>query len=160
MQLIETTEQLVEALNERPEHVARCLQRLNRFNGQHPTSNVLVHSIDVALRIKRQGCCRDAVTFGLLHDCHELITGDHPKQHKSDDVILWQHAIDAQLMIAFGIDLLNDEIRLIWAADTESGNDEHHYGQEVTYHGVSSDPVQQFVDMLNAWKDWRNECPY
>ena len=41
MQLIETAEQLVQALNERPEHVARCLQRLSRFNGQHKVNSVL-----------------------------------------------------------------------------------------------------------------------
>ena len=160
MKLITTSEQLSDALRDTPEHVARCLQRINRFNGQHPTSNVLVHSIDVALRLHRQGLSRGCVFFGLIHDCHELITGDMPRDYKHDDVRIWQAAIDAQLMMAFGIDLLNDEIRLLWAADAESGNDEAHYWTDVVYHGVSSDPIEQFVEMLDDWQERRAECPY
>ena len=77
MTLITTAEQLAEAIVTDPERVAACLARINRFGGQVPNCTVLRHSLHVFERIDADPDASDAARlWALLHDCHEILTGD------------------------------------------------------------------------------------
>ena len=77
MGLITTAEQLAEAIVSDPERVAACLGRINRFGGQVPNCTVLRHSLEVYHRIDADPDSSDAARlWALLHDCHEILTGD------------------------------------------------------------------------------------
>ena len=77
MGLITTAEQLAEAIVTDPERVAACLGRINRFGGQVPNCHVLNHSLTVYWRIHADPDASDAARlWALLHDCHEILTGD------------------------------------------------------------------------------------
>ena len=151
--MIENAEELAEAIKLRPTHIAICLQRIARFNGQHALSNVLVHSLDVAMRLERQGHPVAVVTWGLLHDAHELLTGDVARHYKLKALTHMQHAIDEIVMRELSLAISFEEMQLVNAADNESGNDEHHYGDDVKYYQVEDEPIQQFVDLVHRWLD-------
>jgi len=75
--LITTAEQLAEAIVSDPERVAACLGRINRFGGQVPNCTVLRHSLHVFERVDADPDSSDAARlWALLHDCHEILTGD------------------------------------------------------------------------------------
>ena len=77
MGLITTAEELAEAIVSDPERVAACLGRINRFGGQVPHCTVLNHSLHVFERIDADPDSSDAARlWALLHDCHEILTGD------------------------------------------------------------------------------------
>lgn len=75
--IITTAEQLAEAIVSDPERVAACLARINRFGGQVPHCTVLNHSLSVYDRVNADPDSSDAARlWALLHDCHEILTGD------------------------------------------------------------------------------------
>ena len=75
--LITTAEQLAEAIVTDPERVAACVGRINRFGGQVPNCTVLRHSLHVFERVDADPDASDAARlWALLHDCHEILTGD------------------------------------------------------------------------------------
>ena len=86
-----------------PRWVAECLQRIGRFGGQHPTSNVLIHSLEVWWTLRTA----DPVIqlWALYHDAHEIITGDITRiaknVHNKDYETLMDAVLQEQLGIAY-----------------------------------------------------------
>ena len=95
MTLITTAEQLAEAIVTDPERVAACLARINRFGGQVPHCTVLRHSLHVFERIDADPDSLDAARlWALLHDCHEVLTGDVVRPYVTARLRMDQQQID------------------------------------------------------------------
>ena len=95
MTLITTAEQLAEAIITDPERVAACLGRINRFGGQVPNCTVLNHSLEVYHRIDADPDSSDAARlWALLHDCHEILTGDVVRPYVNARLRMDQQEID------------------------------------------------------------------
>ena len=99
MTLITTAEELAEAIISDPERVAACLGRINRFGGQVPHCTVLRHSLHVFERIDADPDSSDAARlWALLHDCHEVLTGDVVRPYVTARLRMDQAAIDAVIV--------------------------------------------------------------
>lgn len=99
MGLITTAEELAEAIISDPERVAACLGRINRFGGQVPNCTVLRHSLEVYHRIDADPDSLDAARlWALLHDCHEVLTGDVVRPYVTARLRMDQQAIDAVIV--------------------------------------------------------------
>ena len=99
MGLITTAEQLAEAIITDPERVAACLGRINRFGGQVPHCTVLKHSLEVYHRIDADPDSLDAARlWALLHDCHEILTGDVVRPYVNARLRMDQAEIDAVIV--------------------------------------------------------------
>ena len=99
MTLITTAEQLAEAIVTDPERVAACLGRINRFGGQVPNCTVLRHSLRVFERVDAGLDSSDAARlWALLHDCHEVLTGDVVRPYVNARLRMDQQAIDAVIV--------------------------------------------------------------
>ena len=95
MGLITTAEELAEAIVSDPERVAACLGRINRFGGQVPHCTVLNHSLHVFERIDADPDSSDAARlWALLHDCHEILTGDVVRPYVTARLRMDQQEID------------------------------------------------------------------
>jgi 5'-deoxynucleotidase YfbR-like HD superfamily hydrolase len=95
MTLITTAEQLADAIITDPQRVAECLHRINRFGGQVPNCTVLRHSLEVYYRIDADPDSSDAARlWALLHDCHEVLTGDVVRPYVNARLRMDQQAID------------------------------------------------------------------
>ena len=95
MGLITTAEELAEAIVSDPERVAACLGRINRFGGQVANCTVLRHSLHVFERIDSDPDSSDAARlWALLHDCHEILTGDVVRPYVTARLQMEQQAID------------------------------------------------------------------
>lgn len=95
MGLITTAEQLAEAIITDPERVAACLGRIHRFGGQVQHCTVLNHSLSVYHRVNADPDASDAARlWALLHDCHEILTGDVVRPYVNARLRLDQQAID------------------------------------------------------------------
>ena len=95
MGLITTAEELAEAIITDPERVAACLGRINRFGGQVPNCTVLRHSLEVYHRIDADPDSSDAARlWALLHDCHEILTGDVVRPYVNARLRMDQEYID------------------------------------------------------------------
>ena len=95
MTLITTAEELAEAIVTDPERVAACLARINRFGGQVPHCTVLRHSLHVFERIDADPDSSDAARlWALLHDCHEILTGDVVRPYVNARLRMDQEYID------------------------------------------------------------------
>ena len=93
--IITTAEELAEAIVTDPERVAACLGRINRFGGQVPHCTVLRHSLHVFERIDADPDSSDAARlWALLHDCHEMLTGDVVRPYVTARLRMEQQAID------------------------------------------------------------------
>jgi hypothetical protein len=125
MGLITTAEQLAEAIVTDPERVAACLGRINRFGGQVPHCTVLRHSLHVYERIDADTDSSDAARlWALLHDCHELLTGDVVRPYVNARLRMDQQAIDNAIIRRLPL-LLPQPESMIWqqvvAADRAVG---------------------------------------
>ena len=95
MGLITTAEELAEAIVSDPERVAACLARINRFGGQVPHCTVLNHSLSVYDRINADPeASNGARLWALLHDCHEILTGDVVRPYVNARLRMDQEYID------------------------------------------------------------------
>ena len=95
MGLITTAEELAEAIICDPERVAACLGRINRFGGQVANCTVLRHSLEVYHRIDADPDSSDAARlWALLHDCHEILTGDVVRPYVNARLRMDQEYID------------------------------------------------------------------
>ena len=95
MTLITTAEELAEAIVSDPERVAACLGRIHRFGGQVPHCTVLNHSLSVYDRINADPDSSDAARlWALLHDCHEILTGDVVRPYVNARLRMDQQEID------------------------------------------------------------------
>ena len=123
--LITTAEQLAEAIVSDPERVAECLGRINRFGGQVPHCTVLRHSLEVYYRIYADPDASDAARlWALLHDCHEILTGDVVRPYVNARLRMDQQAIDAVIVSRLPL-LMQQPISFEWervaAADRAVG---------------------------------------
>ena len=99
MTLITTAEQLAEAIICDPERVAASLGRIHRFGGQVPNCTVLRHSLHVFERIDADPDSLDAARlWALLHDCHEILTGDVVRPYVNGRLRMQQAEIDAVIV--------------------------------------------------------------
>jgi hypothetical protein len=92
MSLIQTPEQLANAIRNDPQRVAECLQRINRFGGQAIGCSVLQHSLAVYDRLA--GWPANVRLWALLHDCHEVLTGDVVRPYVTARLRMDQDEID------------------------------------------------------------------
>jgi len=123
--LITTAEQLAEAIVTDPERVAACLGRINRFGGQVPHCTVLRHSLEVYYRIDADPDSSDAARlWALLHDCHEILTGDVVRPYVNARLRMDQWQIDEVIVRRLGARVPVAESRdgqLVSAADRAVG---------------------------------------
>ena len=127
MSLIQTPEQLAEAIRNDPQRVAECLHRINRFGGQAVGCSVLEHSLSVYDRLA--GAPANVRLWGLLHDCHEILTGDVVRPWAPYGLMQKQNAIDQELRGILGITLSDNDAMAVRRADVWRGACEF---QEVT----------------------------
>ena len=103
MTLITTAEELAEAIVSDPERVAACLGRIHRFGGQVPNCTVLRHSLEVYHRIDADPDSLDAARlWALLHDVHEVLTGDVVRPYVNARLRMDQWQIDEQIVKRLG----------------------------------------------------------
>ena len=123
--LITTAEELAEAIVSDPERVAACLGRINRFGGQVPHCTVLNHSLSVYERVNADPhASNGARLWALLHDCHEILTGDVVRPYVTARLRMQQAEIDAVIVRRLPLCLPQPE-SIEWervvAADRASG---------------------------------------
>ncbi len=148
MSLIQTPEELANAIRNDPQRVAECLHRISRFGGQAVGCSVLQHSLAVYDRLA--GWPASARLWGLLHDCHEIITGDVVRLYANSLLTSHQTHIDRQLRDILGITLSADDAMAVTRADVWRGACEFQEvsaGQPVYRH---ESPVADWVDSVRA----------
>jgi len=148
MSLIQTPEELANAIRNDPQRVAECLHRINRFGGQAVGCSVLQHSLAVYDRLA--GWPAIARLWALLHDCHEILTGDVVRQYANSLLTSHQTEIDCQLRDALGLTLSDDDAMAVKRADVWRGGCEFqkvHAGRLVYHHEM---PVSDWVDSVQA----------
>jgi hypothetical protein len=148
MSLIQTPEQLANAIRNDPQRVAECLHRINRFGGQAVGCSVLQHSLAVYDSVASH--CSTVRLWALLHDCHEIITGDVVRPYANSLLASHQTEIDYQLRQALGITLSTDDAMAVTRADVWRGGCEFqkvHAGRLVYHHEM---PVSDWVDSVQA----------
>ena len=125
MTLITTAEQLADAIITDPERVAACLGRIHRFGGQVPNCTVLNHSLSVYDRINADPeASNGARLWALLHDCHEILTGDVVRPYVNARLRMDQWQIDEVIVRRLGARVPVAESRdgqLVSAADRAVG---------------------------------------
>ena len=148
MSLIQTPEELANAIRYDPQRVAECLHRINRFGGQAVGCSVLQHSLAVYDSVA--GWPANVRLWALLHDCHEIITGDVVRPWVPYGLTQKQNAIDQQLREALGLTLSTDDAIAVERADVWRGACEFqkvHAGRLVYHHEI---PVADWVDSVQA----------
>jgi len=150
MSLIQTPEELADAIRNDPQRVAECLHRINRFGGQAIDCSVLQHSLAVYDSVLSH---RPAVRlWALLHDCHEILTGDVVRPYATTALTHQQAAIDQELRDILGLTLSADDVIAVTRADVWRGGcefQEVHAGKPV-YSMMDLDPVSDWVDAVRA----------
>ena len=148
MSLIQTPEELANAIRNDPQRVAKCLHRINRFGGQAVGCSVLEHSLSVYDRLANK--LANVRLWGLLHDCHEIITGDVVRPWAPYGLMQKQNAIDQELRDILGITLSTDDAIAVERADVWRGGCEFRAasdGRPVYHHEM---PVSDWVDSVRA----------
>ena len=148
MSLIQTAEELADAIRNDPQRVAECLHRINRFGGQAIECSVLQHSL--AVYDKLAGWPANVRLWALLHDCHEILTGDVVRPYVDCWLINQQTAIDEQLRDELRLTLSADDAIAVSLADVWRGACEFQEvtaGQPVYHHEM---PVSDWVDAVRA----------
>lgn len=122
-QLIRTAEELVRALDTEPWNVALAMFRINRFGGQVEDCEVMGHSLRVHNDLPF-AATNSAKMWALLHDCHEVITGDLVRPYKSVRLSRGQSEIDATIQARFCPSITGDDIEMVRVADVAVGDGE------------------------------------
>ena len=122
-QLIRTADDLVKALEVEPMRVAFAMFRINRFGGQVDGCEVLGHSLRVYEALPSASSYAARI-WALLHDCHEVITGDLVRPFKSVRLSRAQSEIDAAIQAKFCPSITGDDIEMVQAADVAVGDGE------------------------------------
>jgi len=118
--LIQTPEQLADAIRNDPQRVAECLHRITRFGGQAVGCSVLQHSLEVYRRLNHGPA--NVRLWGLLHDCHEILTGDVVRPYAGEWLTHQQSEIDSRLRKDLSITLTAGDAIAVRAADMDAGN--------------------------------------
>ena len=151
MSLIQTPEQLADAIRNDPQRVAECLHRINRFGGQVPHCTVLRHSLHVFERIDADFDSSDAARlWALLHDVHEVLTGDVVRPYVNGRLRMQQAEIDAVIVARLPqLVPLPDSIswRQVAAADRAVGE------WEVLEIGQGKAPYSLYQFPAKSWAD-------
>ena len=121
--LIRTADELVRALEVEPYNVALAMFRINRFGGQVHDCEVMGHSLRVHNHLLF-AATNAARIWALLHDCHEIITGDLVRPYKSVRLSRAQAEIDAAIQARFCPSITGDDIEMVRVADVAVGDDE------------------------------------
>ena len=148
MSLIQTPEQLANAIRNDPQRVAECLHRINRFGGQAVGCSVLQHSLAVYDRLA--GWPASARLWALLHDCHEILTGDVVRPYVDSWLLQQQVDIDERVRNELRLTLSDDDAMAVTRADVWRGGCEFqkvHAGRLVYHHQM---PVADWVDSVQA----------
>lgn len=148
MSLIQTPEQLADAIRNDPQRVAECLHRINRFGGQAVGCSVLEHSLAVYDSVASH--CSTVRLWALLHDCHEIITGDVVRPYTNGLLVNQQDSIDQRVREALVLTLSDDDAMAVTRADVWRGGCEFqkvHAGRLVYHHQM---PVADWVDSVRA----------
>jgi len=148
MSLIQTPEELANAIRNDPQRVAECLHRISRFGGQAINCSVLLHSLAVYDSVASH--CSTVRLWALLHDCHEIITGDVVRPWVPYGLTQKQNAIDQELRDILGFTLSDDDAIAVKRADVWRGAcefQEVHAGRPVYHHEM---PVSDWVDSVRA----------
>ncbi len=148
MSLIQTPEQLADAIRNDPQRVAECLHRINRFGGQAVGCSVLQHSLAVYDSVA--GWPANVRLWALLHDCHEIITGDVVKPYVGAWLTQQQVDIDQRVRNELRLTLTTDDAIAVMRADVWRGGCEFqkvHAGRLVYHHQM---PVSDWVDSVRA----------
>ena len=162
MGLITTAEQLAEAIVSDPERVAACLGRINRFGGQVPNCTVLRHSLHVFERIDSDPDSSDAARlWALLHDCHEILTGDVVRPYVNGRLRMQQAEIDAVIVARLPqLVPLPDSIswRQVAAADRAVGEWEIlEIDQDSAPYALCSYAAKSWADLVRGFIERRAE---
>lgn len=123
LQLIRTAEELVRTLENEPQCVAWSMLWICRFGGQVPGCDVLGHSLRVYEALPSASSYAARI-WALLHDCHEVITGDLVRPYKSVRLGRAQSEIDAAIQARFCPLITGDDIEMVRAADVAVGDGE------------------------------------
>ena len=148
MSLIQTPEELANAIRTDPQRVAECLHRINRFGGQAVGCSVLQHSLAVYDRLA--GWPANVRLWGLLHDCHEILTGDLVRPYTNGLLVNEQTSIDERVRNELRLTLTADDVMAVTRADVWRGGCEWqkvHAGRPVYHH---ESPVADWVDSVRA----------
>ena len=148
MSLIQTPEELADAIRNDPQQVAEYLYRINRFGGQAVGCSVLEHSLSVYDRLA--GAPANVRLWGLLHDCHEILTGDVVRPYTNGLLVNQQDSIDQRVREALGLRLSDDDAMAVTRADVWRGACEFqkvHAGRLVYQYEM---PVSDWVDSVQA----------
>jgi hypothetical protein len=148
MSLIQTPEQLANTIRNDPQRVAECLHRINRFGGQAVSCSVLQHSLAVYYRSLAQPL--SVRLWALLHDCHEILTGDVVRPYANSLLASHQTEIDYQLREALGITLTAGDAIAVRAADMDAGTYEFHRAIAGRHVYSMLEPVADWVDSVRA----------
>ena len=100
MKLLRTADDLIECLENDPKRVAEAMQRIGRFGGQIPGCNVLGHSLHVRALLHRAEP-PETKLWALIHDVHEVLTGDVMRGWKPGQLDDMQYRIDEKLRKRF-----------------------------------------------------------
>jgi len=148
MSLIQTPEQLADAIRNDPQRVAECLHRINRFGGQAVGCSVLQHSLAVYDRLA--GASVNVRLWALLHDCHEIITGDVTRLYANSLLTSHQTHIDQRVRNELQLTLSTDDAMAVTRTDVWRGACEFQEvsaGRPVYHHEM---PVSDWVDSVRA----------
>ena len=148
MSLIQTPEELADAIRNDPQRVAECLHRINRFGGQAVSCSVLQHSLAVYDRLA--GWPANVRLWALLHDCHEILTGDVVRPYVNGLLVNEQSSIDQRVRNELQLTLSDDDAMAVTRADVWRGACEFGAaidGQPVYRHEM---PVSDWVDSVRA----------
>ena len=100
MRLMRTVEDLIECLENDPKRVAEAMQRIGRFGGQILGCNVLGHSLHVRALLHRAEP-PETKLWALIHDVHEVLTGDVMRGWKPGQLDDMQFRIDQKIRARF-----------------------------------------------------------
>jgi 5'-deoxynucleotidase YfbR-like HD superfamily hydrolase len=117
--IITTAEELADAIRNDPQRVAEYLYRINRFGGQAVGCSVLEHSLSVYDRLA--GAPANVRLWALLHDCHEILTGDVVRPYTNGLLVNQQDSIDQRVREALGLRLSDDDAVAVTRADVWRG---------------------------------------
>jgi hypothetical protein len=148
MSLIQTPEELADAIRNDPQRVAECLHRINRFGGQAVSCSVLQHSLAVYDRLA--GWPANVRLWALLHDCHEILTGDVVRPYVNGLLVNEQSSIDQRVRNELQLTLSDDDAMAVTRADVWRGACEFGAaidGQPVYRHEM---PLSDWVDSVRA----------
>ena len=153
--MIDDIEEFVAKCVADPRWLAVCLQRIGRFGGQHPVSNVLLHSLEVSHFCKPAG--PRAELWGLYHDANEVLFGDLTRTARDRSIVLKGeyaaicHDIDDRLRASLGLQQLRSADRdWVIRCDRDCGDMERLNWMHVSYCCDGRNPVDYFEDRASA----------